>query len=234
MLHSSQAEEQRPLLRFAVVRVPFLLEPNYDESVAHIETNRERLLRKWGGVEGWRRQKAAHDLKGRGIDAGIPHFNLDRLASNSMASHRLVQYVAKTFGLEKSEELYDQLNVYHFVNGFALNDKPHLAKLTHDILPQWSEHDILTFLDSDNGRPEITSTLNMLQQMGIHGIPKFIIEGQTIVDGAAQSDVFLNVFRDIVSRGSVARGPIFADMLGISPEIITRGSHGLKISNMSS
>jgi len=50
-------------------------------------------------------------LKGRGQAAGIPHFNLDRLASNSMASHRLVQHVGKLYGLHISEKLYDRLNV---------------------------------------------------------------------------------------------------------------------------
>jgi hypothetical protein len=50
-------------------------------------------------------------LKGRGLAAGIPHFNLDRLASNSMASHRLVQHVGKLYGLHVSEKLYDRLNM---------------------------------------------------------------------------------------------------------------------------
>ena len=60
---------------------------------------------------GWERQKQAHDLKGRGEAAGIPHFNLDRLTSNTMASHRLIQYVGKKFGLRASETLYDRLNM---------------------------------------------------------------------------------------------------------------------------
>ena len=52
-----------------------------------------------------------YSLKGRGIAAGIPHFNLDRLASNSMATHRLIQHVGKLYGLNVSEALYDRLNV---------------------------------------------------------------------------------------------------------------------------
>ena len=52
-----------------------------------------------------------NSLKGRGLAAGIPHFNLDRLASSSMASHRLIQHVGKRYGLDVSEALYDRLNV---------------------------------------------------------------------------------------------------------------------------
>ena len=65
---------------FSVLRVPFFLEPFYDENKPYIESNRERLIQKWGGKAGWERQKASHDLKGRGLEAGIPHFNLDRYA----------------------------------------------------------------------------------------------------------------------------------------------------------
>jgi hypothetical protein len=48
-------------LSFAVLRVPFFLEPHYDESKPFIESNRERLIKKWGGKEGWERQKRNHE-----------------------------------------------------------------------------------------------------------------------------------------------------------------------------
>ena len=48
-------------LAFAVVRVPFFLEPEYDESKPFVESNRDRLVKKWGGEEGWERQKHHHE-----------------------------------------------------------------------------------------------------------------------------------------------------------------------------
>jgi len=107
---SNPLKQDSPLA-FAVLRVPFFLEPQYDESKPFIESNRERLVKKWGGQAGWERQKRNHDLKGRGLAAGIPHFNLDRLTSNTMASHRLIQHVGRRYGLHVSEALYDRLNV---------------------------------------------------------------------------------------------------------------------------
>lgn len=226
-----------PSLAFAVVRVPFFLEPEYDETKPFIESNRDRLVEKWGGKEGWELQKRRHDLKGRGIAAGIPHFNLDRLASNSMASHRLVQHIGKRYGLNVSESLYDRLNVYYFVEGHALNDKPRLAKMAAETISElleqdnptgqtiMNEKDILSFLDGDQGRVEIENALRALQKLGVHGIPKFIIEGSSVVDGAAGPDMFIQIFRDIEERGQVAGGPIFGDILGVSPETVERGSH---------
>jgi hypothetical protein len=103
----------RPLA-FSVLRVPFFLEPGYDEDKPFIESNRERLIKKWGGKHGWEAQKKRHDLKGRGLEAGIEHFNLDRLTSNTMASHRLIQHIGKAYGLSVSEAVYDRLNQYYF------------------------------------------------------------------------------------------------------------------------
>ena len=97
-------------LAFSVIRVPFFLEPHYDENLEYVTTNRQRLIEKWGGEAGWEAQKRRHNLKGRGLEAGIEHFNLDRLAANSMASHRLIQMIGKTYGLSVSEAIYDKLN----------------------------------------------------------------------------------------------------------------------------
>jgi len=225
-----------------VVRVPFFLEPEYPEHEPYVETNRERLVKKWGGEAGWEAQKRQHNLKGRGLEAGIPHFNLDRRAANSMASHRLIQFVGKKYGLDASEEVYDLLNVYYFVDGFSLNDRPRLASVVAEKLAQlfpniegggggdsqvevMSEADILNFLNGDEGRDEVLKAVGALRELGIHGIPKFIIEGQTVVDGAARSEVFVDIFRDIERRGSVRGGPVFGDVLGVPEEVVRKGSH---------
>lgn len=218
--------------------MPFFLEPTYDEDKPFIESNRERLLHKWGGKRGWEEQKRRHDLKGRGLAAGIPHFNLDRLASNSMASHRLIQHVGKTYGLRVSEGLYDRLNTYYFVDGHALNDRPRLANVAAEEIaklattgngdampPPMTEEEILSFLQGNQGRKEIELALQALNDIGVHGIPKFVVEGRQVVDGAAHSSVFIDIFREIETRGEVAGKPVFASILGIDDETIQRGSH---------
>ena len=113
---------------FTVLRVPFFLEPDYPEGAEFEETNRVRLLRKWGGKAGWEAQKERHNLKGRGREVGIEHFNLDRVASNTMASHRLVQWVTKTLGVNAAENMYNDLNQKHFEKGVKLNDREMLVE----------------------------------------------------------------------------------------------------------
>lgn len=231
VLSNPLPDAPRPLA-FSVIRVPFFLEPHYDENKPFIESNRERLVKKWGGKQGWERQKNHHNLKGRGLEAGIPHFNLDRLTANTMASHRLIQYLGKTYGLAVSEAVYDKLNDYYFVQGHALNDRPRLADTVTEelerLLPDGeapTNQSILKFLNGNEGRKEIEHALDELQQLGIHGIPKFIIEGRTVVDGAAGPNVFVNIFRDIEKRGEIHSGAIFADILGLRQDVIDAGSH---------
>lgn len=90
-------------LGFTVLRVPFFLEPEYPKGEDFEESNRDRLIRKWGGPAQFEAQKKRHRLKERGLEVGIQHFNLDRTASNTFASHRLVQWVTKTYGINKAE-----------------------------------------------------------------------------------------------------------------------------------
>jgi len=118
-----QTMTQKPMtpgkpLRFSVIRVPFFLEPDYPQDFE--ETNRVRLTRKWGGEAGWNAQKARHGLKERGEEVGIERFDLDRIASNTMASHRLVQWITRTKGPTASEALYDLLNQVRLVWGLAV------------------------------------------------------------------------------------------------------------------
>ena len=54
-------------------------------------------------------------------------FNEERVVSNTMPSHCLVQWVSAKYGLAKAEELYAVLNQKHFVQGQRLNDAAMLA-----------------------------------------------------------------------------------------------------------
>jgi predicted DsbA family dithiol-disulfide isomerase len=127
------------------------------------------------------------------------------------------------YGLKVSEQVYDLLNEYYFVHGHSLNDQPRLAHVVAERLQQLlavptapSPEDLLEFLRSDQGRAEIDAAVAALHELNIHGIPKFIIEGTTLIDGAATADVFVNLFRQIERRGVIASGPIFAPLLGIA------------------
>lgn len=219
------AEVQRSPLKagqpmdFTVVRVPFFLEPDYPEGEEFEETNRVRLLRKWGGQAGWDRQKKMHGLKERGQAVGIEHFNLDRVASNTMASHRLVQWITKTLGVNKAEALYADLNSRHFEQGTKLNDREMLVEAAEAVGADAAE--ARRFLASGEGLREIGAAQAKLAQMGISGIPTLILGGlYQLQSGAVGSDTLVQAFRRLEEEGG-ATGSLFAEALEIPEHVMS-------------
>jgi predicted DsbA family dithiol-disulfide isomerase len=218
-----QAVQKAPLdpnnpLRFTVIRVPFFLEPDYPRDENWHETNRTRLERKWGGKREFSEQKTRHRLKERGMDVGIKHFNLDRLASSTMQSHRLVQWVTKNYGCTVSEILYNDLNKRHFELGQKLNDQKMLVEAASaaGVDAQKAE----AFLASGEGEMEIEGALHILRRMGIHSIPNFIVGAQHVLSGAVHSSELVKLFREIEKTGKGAPESAFADVLGIPDTVV--------------
>ena len=183
-VQASPMDKNAPLA-FTVLRVPFFLEPNYAEDETWTESNRDRLVRKWGGQAGWEAQKQRHNLKGRGQEVGIEKFNLDRRASSTLASHRLVQWVTRTRGVAIAEALYGRLNYQHFEEGKALNNHKLLVATAEEVgVPA---ADAEAFLASGEGREQIEEALKILRALGVNSIPTFIVGGDRVVGGALGS-----------------------------------------------
>ena len=204
-------------VRFSVLRVPFFLEPGYDTDERFSETNRARLERKWGGKVAFAAQKHRHRLKERGQEVGIEKFNLDRLASSTLKSHRLIQWITKNRGCEVAEAVYNDLNFRHFVDGKKLNDADMLCDAA--AAAGVDRDEAMRFLESGEGLEEIGDAQEMLQEMGIHSIPNFVVGGKVVVSGAVHAAKLVQIFRRLESTGEGAPGSAFADALRIPPEM---------------
>ena len=77
----------------------------------------------------------------------------------------------------------------------------------------------MRFLESDEGLEEIGDAQDMLQEMGIHSIPNFVIGGKVVVSGAVHAAELVQIFRRFESAGEGAPGSAFADALRIPPEM---------------
>ena len=218
--------EGRPL-RFSVLRVPFFLEPDYPRGEDFHETNLERLKRKWGGKEAFAAQKTRHGLKERGREVGIQDFKARRIASSTWASHRLVQWVTRTAGVTAAEKLYALLNHRHFELGRKLNDQEMLAEAAASAAGVDAD-DARAFLATDEGSAEIEAAQRMLQMLGVHSIPTFLVDGRHVLRGAAHADDFVSLFRALEAEGAgesddefARESFMFADALRIPKEVLT-------------
>lgn len=81
----------------------------------------------------------------------------------------------------------------------------------------------LDFLHSNEGEAEIKNSLRVLQVMGVHSIPTFIVDGRFRVDGAARSEDFVALFRKIEQAGKVEGRSIFSEALGVPQEVMEQG-----------
>jgi len=203
---------------FTLLRVPFFLEPDYDRSEAFEETNRTRLERKWGGKREFAAQKHRHQLKERGRSVGIEHFNLDRVASSTFASHRLVQWVSKTHGITIAETLYDDLNRRHFELGMKLNERSMLVEAAAQAGVDAASAD--AFLASDEGTEQIDAALHILQRLGVHSIPTFVLGASRVVGGALHTEELTRHLRELEAQPEGAPDTVFGEALGMPPEIL--------------
>mmetsp|Transcript_29592 Transcript_29592/g.90785 ORF Transcript_29592/g.90785 Transcript_29592/m.90785 type:complete len:230 (-) Transcript_29592:365-1054(-) len=214
----SPAADGRPM-GFTLLRVPFFLEPDYPTDPAFEETNRTRLLRKWGGKEGWDAQKARHTLKERGREVGIEHFNLDRIASNTLASHRMVQWVTRTLGINAAESMYADLNMRHFEAGQKLNDVDMLVKAAEKVGAD--PRAARSFIESNEGKDEIEAAQRRLASLGISGIPTLILGGKwQLPSGALGASTLVEVFRKIEQEGGAPGPPLFAGDLNLPANVV--------------
>lgn len=216
-MQQAPIDRERPL-GFTVLRVPFFLEPEYPTEERFEETNRTRLHRKWGGEAAFKAQKQRHGLKERGEDVGITHFNLDRIASNTLASHRLVQWVTRTMGINAAETLYNDLNYRHFEKGQKLNDRAMLVEAAGAVGADRSDAE--TFLASNAGEAEIEKVKGLLSALGVNSIPTFVVGGKRLVSGAAHSADLVYAFRQIEESGEDASRAVFAEALGIPQDVL--------------
>lgn len=202
-------------MQFHVHRVPFFLEPDYDEALESVENNTQRMHRKWGGKEAYLRQRQRHDLGGRGEEVGIGSFDGKRLASSTMRSHRLVRWAAATYGEEISETMYAALGRRHFEEGHALNALDTMLGAAAEAgIEREAAQDFL-LSDAAPSRQDILNLNARVTAAGISSIPTFVVDGQYVVNGAARAAEFVQLFRSLEGDQDSLRGePAFVTASG--------------------
>mmetsp|Transcript_17582 Transcript_17582/g.58939 ORF Transcript_17582/g.58939 Transcript_17582/m.58939 type:complete len:134 (+) Transcript_17582:537-938(+) len=131
----------------------------------------------------------------------------------------------------------------HFVEGHRLNDSARLARTAeeHAGVPRAETE---AFLKSKEGLAEITAALARAGELGVQSIPKFIVGGAYVLDGAVHARDHVALFREIETAPD---GPgvgmededgqpvgwtasVFASVLGVPAEVLREPSHPAVVS----
>ena len=166
-----------------VVWKSFELDPNAPERSEHDMYG--MLAAKYGGT----REDAAARVEGvvqRAKSVGLEYQMDKAVIGNSFQAQRLIQFAkTKGMGAEAEERSFKA----YFMEGAQLSDRSTLIGLAKEIGLDAAE--VETVLTSDAFADEVRADEREAQQLGIQGVPFFVLDRKYAVSGAQSSDHFL-------------------------------------------
>ncbi len=147
------------------------------------------LVDKYGGT----REDAKARVDGvvqRARTVGL-QYNMDiAVVGSSFDAHRLLQF-AKTKSL--GDAMKERLFKAYFTEGAQLADVPTLIKLGIEVGLDGSE--VAAMLSTTAFTDEVRADEREAQQIGVRGVPYFVIDRKFTVSGAQQSEAFLKALQ---------------------------------------
>lgn len=191
-----QALASRPGTPIEVRWRPFQLDPTIPEDGMD---RQEYLQNKFGGPDG---AKEVYDrVRDAGAEEGIGFkFEDIKKSPNTVNAHRLIRWASS---FDAQEKMVERLFNLYFIEGADLTDHAILldaaeaAGMERDVVKQLLESDA----DKDSVREEIV----MAGQMGVTGVPCFIVDQKYAVMGAQPADVIAGAIdKALEERGAEA------------------------------
>jgi predicted DsbA family dithiol-disulfide isomerase len=189
-----QALAQRPDHGFEIAWHPFQLNP---EMPAAGMGRREYLEHKFGGKDGAMRAYAP--VVERAEAAGLTiDFAAIKRTPNTLDAHRLIHWA----GIEEVQnDMAMALFRAYFEEGRDIGDHEVLADIADSLSMDGAM--ILRLLQTEADREDIKTRDAQFRQMGITGVPTFIVAGQHAVPGCQPADLWVKVIDDL---GAEAEG----------------------------
>ncbi|MCZ7377657.1 DsbA family oxidoreductase [Micromonospora sp. WMMC250] len=121
------------------------------------------------------------------------------VVANTFDAHRLVSY-ATDHG--RAAEMVEALYQAHFNNGIDVGSREALAALAGDI--GLDAADARRFLDSDERVADVEAQLATARDLGITGVPMFVLAGKYAVSGAQEVQTLLAAIAEVEQREAAA------------------------------
>jgi predicted DsbA family dithiol-disulfide isomerase len=169
-----------------IVWRPFQLNP--DMPVAGMNRKAYRT-KKFGS---WDRSFAMDvEVTAVGKSLGI-EFNYDKVlvTPNTMSGHRLLWWAEQR---DQQNALAEALFRAYFTEGRNVGQHDVLAEIASEAGLPKAEAD--AFLDSVTGAKEVSEEVNKGLELGLEGVPFFVVNGVPAVAGAQDAEAFLQAFQ---------------------------------------
>jgi predicted DsbA family dithiol-disulfide isomerase len=147
------------------------------------------LVQKYGGTREDAKARVAGVVE-RAKTVGLD-YNMDiAVVGSSFDAHRLLQF-AKT--KDKGDAMKERLLNAYFTEGAHLADVPTLIKLASEV--GLDGGGVATMLSTTAFTDEVRADEHEAQQIGVRGVPFFVIDRKFSVSGAQQSEAFLGALQ---------------------------------------
>jgi len=186
-----RAVAERPDLDITLSWRPYQLNP---EMPREGMDRQEYYSRKFGGEEGAREVYERIKLVGDAED--IPFaFDLVERVANTIDSHRLIRW-SESQGLQ--DAVVEKLFQRYFLEGADIGDPEVLLQIAEEV---GMDSDIVAdLLDGDQDRDVVAEENKSYQEMGVTGVPCFIVDKKYVVMGAQEPETFLQVFETVEAK----------------------------------
>ncbi len=171
---------RRPDLLFELCWRPFLLNPDMPRSGM---ARSDYVIRKFGGEDRARRLYAS--ITEIGTAEGV-EFRFDRIrrTPSSVDAHRLVRWAAAH---DRSSDVAEALFAAHFADGCDISDHAVLRDIAGDA--GLNAAAASRFLASDEDVDAVHADNLRAHQLGINGVPCFVVAGRHAIAGAQEPEV---------------------------------------------
>ncbi len=140
------------------------------------------------------RLKTIHDpLIKAGLEDGVPYqFNKITRTPNTLDAHRVIRW-AQAAG--RQSEVVEALFVAYWRDGKDVGEHAVLSEIAKSI-----GLDVATDLASDKDKNEVMQECERAQQMGISGVPTFIVNQKYGISGAQGAEMLAGAIREIAAK----------------------------------
>jgi predicted DsbA family dithiol-disulfide isomerase len=174
---------------------PFQLNPDIPPGGVD---RRTYLEEKFGGPERAREIYARVEAAGR--EVGIA-FDFDRIERqpNTLDAHRLIAWAQST-AAERSERLVEGLFRAYFSDGVNIGEIGELVRLAREA--GYDATAARAHLESEDGRAAIAAADERTKEMGIAGVPFFILNRRLAVSGAQPPEILVEALAQAETRAA--------------------------------
>lgn len=126
-------------------------------------------------------------------------FNLDQVVpTNTMDAHRLLKLAQSKNNSQLTENLIQSFYRIYFTDGKSIADHNVLKEVA--LAVGLNEKEIDDVLSSDKFKDAVLADRTELQDLGVQGVPFFVINNKYAISGAQPYEVFVNALNKIKSE----------------------------------